>query len=503
MSQSPADSPKSVPVIDTAQRSPATGNSSNLIAVCFSVGAFLVAALGLVVMVTSESGSANSSVSAGSTAAAAPVPVTLSEFKITPETITVPAGNVTLALSNTGSQVHNFTVPDLNKKSKDIKAGGTDSLDLGQLKEGATYAVNCAIPGHADSGMKGTIKVVAAGSTATAAAATGTGSMAGMDMSTPEDYAAMDARMEKGMAAGLKTFTGGNATKGVGNVKLDPTIEPDGTKVFKLESSIVDWEVSPGKTVKAWAYNGMVPGPWIRTEPNDKVKVVLTNKLPMGTDIHFHGISTPFPDDGVSPLTQPTIKSGETFTYDWTNTDHSELGMYHAHFNGQVAVLNGMFAVFQVGDVPLPRGQTITGGPAIPANLKITQEVPMVLNDAGVIGLSLNGKAYPATAPIAMNPGEAMLVHYYNEGLMSHPMHLHHVPQLVVAKDGIPVQSPYWMDTQNIAPGERYSVLVMPTTNDIGVWAWHCHILNHAENDDGLFGMVTALIVNDPSKPKS
>jgi FtsP/CotA-like multicopper oxidase with cupredoxin domain len=33
------------------------------------------------------------------------------------------------------------------------------------------------------------------------------------------------------------------------------------------------------------------------------------------------------------------------------------------------------------------------------------------------------------------------------------------------------------------------------------VWAWHCHILNHAENDTGLFGMVTALIVNDPNKP--
>jgi len=31
------------------------------------------------------------------------------------------------------------------------------------------------------------------------------------------------------------------------------------------------------------------------------------------------------------------------------------------------------------------------------------------------------------------------------------------------------------------------------------VWAWHCHILTHAENDDGLFGMVTALLVDDPT----
>ena len=124
----------------------------------------------------------------------------------------------------------------------------------------------------------------------------------------------------------------------------------------------------------------------------------------------------------------------------------------------------------------------------------------MVLNDAGVIGLSLNGKAYPATAPISAKPGDAILVHYYNEGLMAHPMHLHHVPQLVVAKDGFPLAQPYLVDTLNVAPGERYSVLLLPTTADIGVWAWHCHILNHAENDDGLFGMVTALIVADPNK---
>ena len=36
-------------------------------------------------------------------------------------------------------------------------------------------------------------------------------------------------------------------------------------------------------------------------------------------------------------------------------------------------------------------------------------------------------------------------------------------PQLVIAKDGIPLAQPYWADTINVAPGERYSVLVMPT----------------------------------------
>jgi FtsP/CotA-like multicopper oxidase with cupredoxin domain len=32
---------------------------------------------------------------------------------------------------------------------------------------------------------------------------------------------------------------------------------------------------------------------------------------------------------------------------------------------------------------------------------------------------------------------------------------------------------------------------------DAGAWAWHCHILTHAEGADGMFGMVTALIVEE------
>ncbi|MBT5756010.1 MAG: multicopper oxidase domain-containing protein, partial [Acidimicrobiaceae bacterium] len=74
-----------------------------------------------------------------------------------------------------------------------------------------------------------------------------------------------------------------------------------------------------------------------------------------------------------------------------------------------------------------------------------------------------------------------------------HPMHLHQFPQLVYAKDGIPLDQPYWVDTLNIAPGDRYTVLFR--ADDAGVWVWHCHILSHVERDEGMFGMVTAIIV--------
>ena len=80
-----------------------------------------------------------------------------------------------------------------------------------------------------------------------------------------------------------------------------------------------------------------------------------------------------------------------------------------------------------------------------------------------------------------------------NEGTQIHPMHLHGMGQLVIAKDGYPLANPEEEDTVTVAPGERYTVLVHAT--EVGTWVWHCHILPHAENANGMFGMVTALIV--------
>jgi FtsP/CotA-like multicopper oxidase with cupredoxin domain len=69
------------------------------------------------------------------------------------------------------------------------------------------------------------------------------------------------------------------------------------------------------------------------------------------------------------------------------------------------------------------------------------------------------------------------------------------MPQTVFAKDGWYLPVPYMCDTVNIAPGERYDVVVDCT--ELGVWAYHCHILTHAEGRMGMFGMVTALVVQE------
>ena len=386
---------------------------------------------------------------------------------------------------------HNVSVEELGKKTVDLQPGTTAELDLGEVAAGH-YTILCEIPGHADSGMTGMLMV---GSTSMADGADTAGSSNGNAVQDEMD----NAKMEKDMTAGVKTFLDyaekyASGDLKTGNRPLAPKVLADGTKRFELTAEITDWEVSPGKTVKAWTYNRQVPGPWIRVEPGEKVELVLRNELPISTDVHFHGVDVPFDQDGVAPITQDYIRPGETFTYAFTAAKTPKLGMYHAHMHGQVAIVNGLFAIFQVGDAPLPAGRTIDDI-EVPAGLSSDdiQQVPMVVNDAGVIGLTLNGKAFPETQPIMADKGDWLLIHFFNEGLQGHPMHLHRQPQLVVAKDGYPLSAPYRMDTLWVAPGERYSVLVR--AEDVGTWAFHCHIVSHAENDQGLFGMVTAMVV--------
>lgn len=381
---------------------------------------------------------------------------------------------------NVGGQIHNLVIEETGQSSPDLAGGESAVMNVGDLQPG-TYTIFCSIAGHREAGMETQLVV------SSSAGSTGGGEGHGGHSGENVDWEALDQAMMDSMLA----FPA--ETEGLGNQPLEPRILPDGTKEFELEVAIVPWEVEPGVFVDAWAYNGQVPGPMIRVDVGDKVRVLVDNQLPMGTDIHWHGIATPNNMDGVAPLTQDLIKSGESFVYEFT-TRKPAIGMYHAHHHAQMQVTNGLFGAFIIGDTPVPRGMTVSGV-EIPADLTIDHEIPMILNDAGVIGLSLNGKSFPATQPYVGKVGDWVVVHYYNEGLQIHPMHQHQFPQLVFAKDGIPLDQPYWSDTVNVAPGERYSVLLQ--LEDPGVWVWHCHILTHVERDEGMFGMVTAWIVEE------
>ncbi len=446
----------------------------------------LVLAGGALITAASASGSTAAPASGSDALADADAPTTvnveLSEFAISPGRIEIAEGG-TLRVTNRGAAEHDLEIVEAGLATPMLGAGESAELALADLAPGS-YTLHCTVSGHDSAGMVGELVVVGSDGAAPASGADHAGHGAA-DM----DWAALDQAMHDT----ILEFPA--ETEGAGNQLLVPEeILDDGTKVFRLVAEIIDWEVAPGQIVEGWAYNGQIPGPMIKVDLGDRVQVHVENHLPMGTDVHWHGVRVPNDQDGVAPLTQPLIEPGDTFTYEFTAHEPS-IGMYHPHHHGQMKLPNGMFGVFIIGDVgqdiPFPSGTV--GGKPVPEDLDIVAEIPMVLNDAGSIGLSINGKSFPATEPIVVGEGDWFVVHYYNEGLQIHPMHLHQMPQLVFAKDGFPLDAPQWEDTVNVAPGERYSVLIQAT--DPGVWAFHCHILTHAERHEGMFGMVTALIV--------
>ena len=450
------------PVVEISITRLATAIFSAL-ALMFSVGALIVAAdnnnSGQGKAVQAGTVKQTSAVLDGSAIPATATAVTLKEFSIDPKMVMVDQGGV-LKVTNKGAAPHTLSVEGTDLVTPELQPNATAGLSLASLATG-NYKLSCTIPGHKAAGMSAELMVMAGGAAAHSATA-------------PMNADQMDATM----AARTKAFPA--KTEGLGGQLLPPKVLPDGTKQFDLTAKIVDWELEPGKIVKAWTYNGVVPGPTLKADVGDKVRIVIKNELPESTAIHFHGLTTPNAMDGVPDITQEPIKPGATFTYEFTAKGPA-VGMYHSHQNAVVQVPNGMAGAFLVGQIPVPQGVTVA------------QELPFMLNDAGTIGLSINGKSFPATAPIVAKQGDYLLVHYLNEGVMAHPMHLHGMTQRVIAKDGIPLQFPYDADTILVGPGERYTVLVHAT--EPGIWAWHCHILPHAEREDGMFGMVTAMIV--------
>jgi FtsP/CotA-like multicopper oxidase with cupredoxin domain len=274
----------------------------------------------------------------------------------------------------------------------------------------------------------------------------------------------------------------------VPNALLEPTLDGD-VKVFELTIDEVEHQIdAEGATLAALGFNGVWTGPQLRVVEGDRVRAIFTNNLTETTGIHFHGQDLPNAVDGVPLVTQDPIVPGATFEYEFV-AGPSGSHMYHSHHNATDQVGRGLLGAFIVE----PRDPADR-----PANLYgTTQDIVWISNDT-LGGFTINGRAFPATYPVVANLGEKVLVRFMNEGLMMHPWHLHGQPMRVVARDGYPLGgAAFTCDTLGVNPGERWDVVI--EAKNPGVWAFHCHILTHAEGLEGMFGMVTALIVQDPA----
>ncbi len=342
-------------------------------------------------------------------------------------------------------------------------------------------------PGASTDHVHGATPTASGGTTASAtpaaSGATASPGASGPTATIPAGWSQMDVDAK----AAVDRFLGGEyktLDQKAPNEPLAPTMDGS-TKVFQLTvdeiSHRTDAVTAP---LAALGFNGSWTGPMLRVTEGDHLRATFQNNLHETTGIHFHGQALPNAMDGVPFITQPPIVPGASFTYEFTAGPFGS-HMYHSHHNATDQVGRGLLGAFIVDPLdPKERYDRKYG---------VTQEIIWISNDQ-LGGFTINGRQFPATAPIVAKRGEQVLVRFMNEGVMTHPWHLHGMHFQVLARDGYPLGSAaFRCDTLGVNPGERYDVLI--DCENPGAWAFHCHILPHAEGMHGMFGMVTALII--------
>lgn len=257
----------------------------------------------------------------------------------------------------------------------------------------------------------------------------------------------------------------------------------DGVKEFHLIAEPVKREFADGMVVNTWGYNGSCPGPLIEAVEGDRVRILVTNKLPERTSVHWHGILLPNGMDGVSGLTQPHIEPGETYVYEFTLRQNGTQ-MYHPHSDEMTQMAMGMMGFFIIHPkrAHAPRVDRdfaimlhewfIAPGTATPN--------PSIMTDFNIF--TFNARVWPGTAPLVVRTGQRVRVRLGNLSMDSHPIHLHGFRFEQTGTDGGRMAPSSWIreTTVNVPVGATRDIEWV--ADEPGDWIFHCHKSHHAMN---------------------
>lgn len=262
----------------------------------------------------------------------------------------------------------------------------------------------------------------------------------------------------------------------------------NGVKEFHLVAEPVVREMAPGFKAHLWGYNGQSPGPTIEVVEGDRVRIFVTNKLPEHTSIHWHGQRLPNGMDGVAGLTQPAIKPGQTYVYEFAARRPGTF-MYHPHADEMAQMAMGMMGSW----VTHPKEKH-------PLIAEVDRDFIFLLNAYDIepgsytpkimtmLDFNLwswNSRIFPGIDSLNVRLHDRVRVRIGNLTMTNHPIHLHGHEFEVTGTDGGPVPlSARWPEvTTDIAVGQMRQIEFV--ADEEGDWAIHCHKSHHTMNAMG------------------
>lgn len=215
-----------------------------------------------------------------------------------------------------------------------------------------------------------------------------------------------------------------------------------------------------GRTLPMLAFNGSVPGPELRFRQGDTAHITLDNGLDDGALVHWHGLRVPNRMDGVNVLVQDVVVPGERFDYTLPLRDAGTF-WYHSHYLSYEQVSLGLFGAFIVEE-PDP--------PAVDHDITV-QLFDMLLGADGqhddsfdparfaTAGSLGNVKsAFPSRDKVRI--GDRVRLRLINPSIdRIYAVDLSGLRGKVVALDGMPLSTPRDLQTEVLAPGQRYDVI--------------------------------------------
>jgi len=257
-------------------------------------------------------------------------------------------------------------------------------------------------------------------------------------------------------------------------------------KEFHLVAEPVLRELAPGMTAHLWGYNGQSPGPTIECVEGDKVRIFVTNKLPEHTTIHWHGMLLPNGMDGVGGLTQPQIKPGKTFVYEFV-LKKSGTFMYHPHADEMVQMAMGMMGFFVVHprDPKLHRVDRDFVFLMSSYDIDPGSYLPKVMTMTDFNLWTWNSRVFPGIDPLVVRRGDRVRVRIGNLTMTNHPIHMHGYHFEVTGTDGgwIPDSARIPEVTTDVPVGAMRAYEFV--ADEPGDWAIHCHKSHHTMNAMG------------------
>jgi FtsP/CotA-like multicopper oxidase with cupredoxin domain len=239
------------------------------------------------------------------------------------------------------------------------------------------------------------------------------------------------------------------------------------SQVRRLRASVTQQNlVGPAHpATEVWTYNGSVPGPELRFNQGERLKLEVENALGTDTTVHWHGIRLPNAMDGVPRLTQaPIAANGGRFVYEFDLPDAGTY-WYHPHLGEGEQLGRGLYGALIVEERDPPAVDRdlvwVLSDWRLDREARIRPDFgsAMDASHAGRIGntVTVNGAIRDLFNVRAGERLRLRLINASNARIYGLSFEGHQ--PWVIALDGQPV-TPHWFERVVLGPGMRADVIL-------------------------------------------